>query len=380
MCPFPIQKIIRLMTRIPWWRIEISDPEIRRVKSAIKNKKVSQGPVTAEFEQRLSGLLGVPYVAACTSGSTALLMALVAADIGNGDEVIVPNRSWIATAHAVLMAGAKVVLADDDGSNPDVFVAAVRKKINARTRCIIPVHLNGRGADMKTLAKIARQKKLLLIEDAAQAFMSKSNQKFLGCQSLAGCYSLSLAKLISTGQGGFVATRDSKIYAKLRKMRNHGVEDPVNVRYTGFGFNFRFNDVLASIGNAQLDRLAKSILHLKKIHEMYREGLESVPGVRFLEKNILQGEIPLYAEIMCQDREKIIKVLASAGVQTRPYYPNLNSAPQFLSKEKFPFSAQYGRACLFLPSGPAQPLKNVEVTISIIRRFLLKKNILRIEN
>lgn len=361
------------MIKIPWWQIEISGPEIRRVKNALKNKNISQGPVTLEFEQRLGRLLGVPYVTACTSGSTALLMALISSGIGQGDEVIVPNRSWIATAHAVLMAGAKVVLADDDGCDPDVFVSEVRKKVNFKTRGIIPVHLNGRAADMKTLSKIARERKIVLIEDAAQAFMSKSTQGLLGCQSTAGCFSLSLAKLISTGQGGFVVTRSRKIYAKLRKMRNHGVEDPVHVHYKGFGFNFRFNDVLASIGNAQLDRLNKSIHQLQKIHDVYRKGLKDIPEIIFLEKNIKKGEIPLYAEIFCDNREKLAKYLKTLGIQTRPYYPNLNLAPQLRDRGRFPSSEKYGKCGLFLPCGPAQSLRNVAVTIQKIHEFYKQK-------
>lgn len=335
-------------------------------------EKISQGTVTDEFERCLAKLLGVPHVVACTSGSTAILMTLVAAEVGPGDEVIVPDRTWIATAHAVMMAGAKVVLADDDGTDRSVFVAEVQKRINPRTKAVVAVHLGGRGADMVSLREISRKNNLLLIEDAAQAFMSKNHEGLLGTQSLAGCFSLSLAKLISTGQGGFVALRDRDLYEKLRCLRNHGVEDPVHVSYTRFGFNFRFTDVLASIGLAQLDRLTANIDRVLQIHEMYREGLRALPGIEFLQKDTGGGEIPLYAEVFCVRREELVEHLRALGIQTRPYYPNLHLAPQMREQRAFPRSERYGREGLFLPCGPAQPMENIETTIRAVREFLKK--------
>ena len=283
--------------RISWWRTEIGDAEIDRVTRSIREEKISQGTVTLEFEARLAEFLGVKHVAACTSGSTALLMALMVAGIGPGDEVIVPNRTWIATAHAVVLAGAKVVLADDDPIDKTVFVKEVRKKINKRTKALLPVHLGGRSADMETLTQIAQSHGLLIIEDAAQGFASRNQRGLLGTQSLAGCFSLSLAKLISTGQGGFVVTNHSETYEKLMCMRNHGVQDPVQVQYSRMGFNFRFNDVLASIGIVQLEGIAKSIEHVKNIYHTYQRGLSDVGGLQFVPVNLAGGEVPLYAEI-----------------------------------------------------------------------------------
>jgi dTDP-4-amino-4,6-dideoxygalactose transaminase len=357
------------MKHISWWQIELSDLEIELTTKALKNKNISQGIVTEEFESKISELLGIPYVTACTSGSTALLMSLVAAKIGPGDEVIVPNRTWIATAHAVMMVGAKVVLADDDGEDSSIFLNQINKKINSRTKAIIPVHLCGRSCDINGLKSVLKKRNVLIIEDAAQAFMSSNQNGFLGTQGLTGCFSLSLAKLISTGQGGFVVTKDKKVFERLKSLRNHGVNDPVNVSYKGFGFNFRFNDILASIGIAQLKRLKNNIYNIKTIYTTYLEGLHNLRGIRVIEKRINDGEIPLYAEILCECREKLIKYLKNAGIQTRPYYPNLNLAPQLRDRRRFPKSEKYGINGLFLPCGPAQQLKNVNITIQKIHDF-----------
>ena len=359
-----------MMKNISWWQIEFSDLEIELTTKSLKNRNISQGIVTEEFEEKISELLGIPYVTACTSGSTALLMSLVAAKIGPGDEVIVPNRTWIATAHAVMMVGAKVVLADDDGEDSSIFLNQINQKINSRTKAIIPVHLCGRSSDINGIKSIIKKRNIHLIEDAAQAFMSRNQDEFLGTQGLTGCFSLSLAKLISTGQGGFVVTKDKKVFERLKYLRNHGVNDPINVFYKEFGFNFRFNDILASIGVAQLKRLKSNISNVKNIYTRYLQGLGNLnAGIQVLEKRINDGEIPLYAEIICDCREKLIKYLKNAGIQTRPYYPNLNLAPQLRDRRRFPKSEKYGMNGLFLPCGPAQPLKNVDTTIQKIHEF-----------
>jgi dTDP-4-amino-4,6-dideoxygalactose transaminase len=361
---------MRTENRISWWRTKIGDAELAKIKQSIQGENISQGPVTFEFEKRISEILGVPYVVSCTSGSTALLMASISLGIGSGDEVIVPNRTWIATAHAVLMAGAKVVLADDDGLRPEVFVQSVKEKINSRTKAIVPVHLGGRGADMLGLKKIAWKKNILIFEDAAQAFCSKNENGFLGTQSEAGCFSLSVPKLITTGQGGFVVTRNRKTYQKLQSLRNHGVMDPVMVKYKRMGFNFRFNDILASIGCCQLDRLNEKAANVKKIYNLYKQKLPRTSSLSFLEVNLSIGEIPLYAEIFAKKRTRLIKYLQTQKIQTRPYYPNLNEAHHLRDSAKFPAAAQFGRHGLFLPCGPDQPIENVNKTIAAIKNFL----------
>ena len=192
---------------IPWWKTTFGEQEIQKVTEAISNGHISQGPITEEFETRLAEALDVPYVVATTSGSVALLMALMAFGIQPDDEVIVPNRTWIATAHAVKMIGAKVVLVDVQPDLPIMEVAQLEQKITPRTKAIIPVHLSGRSADMDAIREIAKAHGLLIIEDAAQALFSKYRGEYCGTQSDAGCFSFSVAKLLPTGQGGAIAIR-----------------------------------------------------------------------------------------------------------------------------------------------------------------------------
>ncbi len=357
------------MTEISWWRTSFGQEESQKVAEAIANEHISQGPVTAEFEHRLAEVLDVPYVVATTSGSMAMLMALWVAGIGPGDEVIVPNRTWIATAHAPLLLGAKVVFVDVEEEHPIMDVTQIESAITPRTKAIIPVHLNGRSVNMHEVQRIAQKHNFVVIEDAAQALGSRNEDGLLGTQSDMGCFSLSVAKIIATGQGGFLVTRGESRYRKLVAMRTHGVSDVVNASWTQPGFNFRLTDILASIGLVQLKRLPERIEKVKSIYACYSEAIADLPFLKLIPVNIEAGEIPIYIEVLCPERERLIQFLAERGIQTRPFYPDLNLAPYFENTGRFPCSEVFGAQGLFLPSGPAQPLENVDYVIQALREF-----------
>jgi len=355
--------------RISWWRTSFGEEEIQRVAHSILNEHISQGPVTEEFEARIAEALGVPYAVATTSGSVALLVALMALGIRRGDEVIVPNRTWIATAHAPLMLGAEVVLVDVQPDLPIMDVSQVKRKITSKTRAIMPVHLGGRAADMGELGKLAKEYGLFIIEDAAQALFSQDSSGFLGTNSDAGCFSLSVAKLISTGQGGFIVTRDRKTYEDLRLIRTHGVRDVINADYTQIGFNFRFTDLQASIGVEQLARATKRIAYVKELYSKYASALPEFPFLKLIPVAVAHGEIPLYIEVLCSQRERLISFLESQSIQTRPFYPDLDMAAHLGKGGGFTNSRVFGEQGLFLPCGPTQPFENIERVLDALRLF-----------
>jgi perosamine synthetase len=357
------------MNEIWWWRTSFGKEEICHVSESISNECLSQGTVTAEFEQRISDVLDIPYVVATTSGSIALLMSLIATGVGAGDEVIVPNRTWIATAHAPLLLGAKVIFVDVEEKRPIMDITKIEEKISKRTKAIIPVHLNGRSVEMEKVKEIAAKYGMTVIEDAAQAFYSRNKTGFLGSQSAMGCFSLSVAKLISTGQGGFIVTRDKKTHETLKLIRTHGVSDVVNPSWKRIGFNFRFTDILASIGIEQLKKLPEKIEAVKEIYQKYIEAMYELPFLKFIPVDIDNGEIPIYIEVLCKERENLVSFLADKGVQTRPFYPDLHLAPYFKNSGEFRNSKVFGEQGLFLPCGPAQPLGNVKKVIKLLRKY-----------
>jgi len=357
------------MNRISWWWTDFGEEDIQKVVSSLASGHISQGPVTAEFETKIAQALNVPYVVATTSGSMALLMALMALDIKRDDEVIVPNRTWIATAHAPILLGANVVLVDVLPDIPIMDVSQIRQKITSRTKAIIPVSLNGRTVAMEQVWNIADQYGLTVIEDAAQALFSKRGGKFIGTESDAGCFSLSVAKLLPTGQGGFVVTRKREVYEQLKRIRTHGVDDVINCTFHQMGFNFRFTDLQASVGLAQLNRVEERIRRLKEIYIAYEKGLQAFPFLKLIPVNISEGEIPIYIEVLCQEREKIVSFLAKEQIQARPLYPNLETAGHLGVSGEFPNAEIFGTQGLVLPCGPAQSLENINRVIDRLKVY-----------
>src|SRR3989338_9636586 len=179
-------RLLMVKDTMNWWNIEFGDEEADATSLAIRMKNISQGKLTLEFEQKLAEILEVPYVVCTTSGSMALLMAYMALGIKPGDEIIIPNRTFIATAHAAMLLGAKGVLVDARPDLPTMDVSQLEREVTARTRAIMPVHLNGRAVDMTAVNQVAKEYGLLVVEDAAQALFSRNADGFLGTQSDAG--------------------------------------------------------------------------------------------------------------------------------------------------------------------------------------------------
>jgi perosamine synthetase len=356
------------MSKISWWNTNFGEEEIEHVVQSMRNKCISQGVVTEEFERSLSDFLEVKHVIAVSNGSSAILIALIAAGISPDDEVIIPNRTWIATAHAVHLLGAKVVIVDTEIDRPIINATLIEEKITSKTKAIIPVHMNGRSCDMHLINKLAKKYKLLVIEDAAQAIASKNSNGYLGTQSDIGCFSLSVAKTIATGQGGFAVTNNTSLATKIRAIRTHGVEnvkDPE--KWVMPGFNFRFNDILASIGIEQLKRLPSRLDYLRDLYTTYEEGLKD-SLFKIIPVDLNSGEVPVYNEFLVQNRSTWISKFEKEKIESRVFYPDINSA-EYLGGSKYlcKYSKKFETNGIYLPSGPDQPLKNVKKVISFIK-------------
>ncbi|MBS3132515.1 DegT/DnrJ/EryC1/StrS family aminotransferase [Candidatus Woesearchaeota archaeon] len=354
--------------KISWFRNSFGEEELKKLGESVAQEHISLGPVTAELEAQFAKELNIPYAVAVPSGSVALLISLIACGISPEDEVIMPNRSWIATANAPIILGAKAVLVDVQEDLPLIDASQIREKITPKTKAIIPVHLNGRSSDMEAINKIAKEHSLFVIEDACQAMFSKNSSGFLGTQSDMGCYSLGVTKLISTGQGGMIVTRNKELYEKLKLIRNNGTPDHFIPEYTTVGLNFKFTDMLASIGLVHLSQLKERLKHVNKVYEKYAEALKEMPYLKMIPVNVKQGEVPIYVEVLCEKRDELISFLASEGIETRPFLPNLEMAP-YIESGYFPNSKIFEEQGLFLPSGPSQPLENVDKVIEALKQF-----------
>ena len=355
-----------LENSIPWWSTSFDNGEEIAVSKAVKNKNISQGEITKDFEKIISEYLGVPHVIAVTSGSSALLLSLLAMGVKPGDEVIVPNRTWIATAHAVTLLGATPIIVDTEPDIQVMNVQEIESKITNKTKVIIPVYMNGHEIDIEKIRQTIAGRNIKILEDAAQALGSKDkNGNFLGTIGDIGCFSLSVAKIISTGQGGFVVTKDDETALRLRNMRTHGVENTIQVEsWVMPGFNFRFTDILGSIGVVQMSLLDKRIERIRQIQEIYFNGLQNYQGVTLI-KNA-QDEIGPYIEILTPNRNGLMETLRKNHIESRPFYPSLNTAKYFNNFESYPNSHKFSQMGLYLPSGPSITDIQIKKVISAI--------------
>ena len=272
------------MNHISWWDTHIGNEEIELVTKSIANRNIGMGSVTKTFENNISKLLNVEYVVATPSGSTALYMSLMILGVGAGDEVIIPDRTFIATAHAVKLTGAKVITVDCNELDTNIDISKIKKLITPKTKAIIPVHYGGKIADMNAIVKIAKKHNLIVIEDASQAFGSKLDDKHAGTIGNIGCFSLNPMKpLGALGEAGIVLTSSKKIYNKLKALRYNGLDE--NKRCIYKSLNAKIDSLQASFLNIQLKTLDKTIIKRTKYAKYYDKHLPKNCTVGKLKEN-----------------------------------------------------------------------------------------------
>ncbi|MBN1764833.1 MAG: DegT/DnrJ/EryC1/StrS family aminotransferase [Sedimentisphaerales bacterium] len=356
--------------RIDWWNIQLGDEEAAAVTEAIRNRCISQSTLTAKFESQLAETLGVPYVVCTTSGTSALMMAYMAAGIAPGDEVIIPNRTAVATAHAAMILGATVVPIDVRPEASIIDETLIESAITDRTRLIVPVHMNGKSCNMNAILKTADQYHLQVIEDACQGLLSRYNGIPQGTIARWGCFSLGLAKVVATGQGGAVCCHTEEDYILMKRLRNQGVNDTdPQHNYNMLAGNFKFNDILSAIGIVQLDKIEAKLRRQREIHDTYRHGLQGLKSIRFVPVDTDHGEIPLRAECVATEREKLLQDLKEYRIHTIAHVCNINEMPHIGGQGPYPNSDFFSRHLMLLPCGPDQPLENVKRTIDVLKEL-----------
>ncbi len=354
--------------RIPWWNTDLGELEVEAAAAAIRGRTIHHGPLCRTFEDELAAALGLPHVVAATSGSVALLLALLACDVGPGDEVVVPALTFIAPAHAALLLGARVRLVDVCADRPVLDPDALRAEVGPRTKAIVVVHPNGRAADVAAVRAIAAGVGARVVEDCAQALFSRGPHGWLGGTGDIAAFSLGITKLLTTGEGGFVATRDAALGDRLRRLRNHGVHAIANNVFEMIGGNFRLTDLQAALGRAQLTRRAAKMEAVRRVYATYRDGLQGVEGVRLLEVDVERGELPLWSEVMCDHRAAVVAALAEQGIASKPFHPCLAASPHVGDARRFPHAERFAVHGLTLPSGPDQTPAALVETIAALRR------------
>jgi len=354
---------------ISWWRTELGTTEKESLISAVDSKAFSIGRYTAELEKRFCKFLDVPYAVLTPSGTAALCMAMMAIGVEPGDEVIVPDVGWIATANAAAVLGATVKIVDIIPTLPIIDAGQVSGAITSRTKAIVPVHLNGRACDLDTLKQIAKKAGAFLVEDSCKALGSKHRGKALGTFGDLGCYSLGMVSLVTIGYGGLVVTSNEEFYKRLLLIRSQGVSDYDNESYELKSFNFRVSDLLAAVGLAQIGRVEEKIQHLLKVYETYTAGLSGLDFIEQLPVKVSEGELPLLCEVRSPHATEILAYLKKNDVAGLRLHIPLHRAEYLKVQGSFPNADKLTQEGFILPCGPSQPIENVQRTIEFVRAF-----------
>ena len=352
---------------IELWNNQITEQEIGLVVDAINNRNISEGNVAKVFVNKLVEMLDTKYALLTPNGTSALTLALMGVGIEPGDEVIVPDITFIATANAAKILGAKVVVCDTEKERPLMDYEKVLELITDKTKAIIPVHLNGRRACTKELKQAIKEKNIAIIDDACQAFMSGVSGNWMGNDADIGCYSFGITKTLTTGQGGLVITKSKKLFDKMQQIKLQGVDSIFECsNYIQNGFNFKMTDILASIGLGQLDRIQEKKEHEWKIWNEYKKGLEDIDSIRFIPRR--NEELPWMTEIICDNRDKVRFLLRREGVDSRPIGHPLHEANYIERRGSYINSSKIVDKILYLPSGPNQNIENVKKVIEILQK------------
>lgn len=309
----------------PW----LGEAERAAAERVIASGWITEGPRAAEFGARLNDLIGAPYGVFAPNGTLALYLGLVAAGVGLGDEVIVPDITFIASANAAIMAGATPVFADVDADCYQLDVEACERVVTKRTRAVMPVHLYGMAANMPEVMAFAQRRGLIVVEDAAQALGVRYRGKHAGAFGAVGCFSFFADKTITTGEGGYVVCQSEAVYERLRLLRNQGRMDRGSFVHPAIGYNFRITDIQAAIGLAQLAKLDMIIARKLAILSWYRRELDSLPDVRFLPVEPGSEYAPFRVVLLCRAAHRLMDRLAQRGIQPRTFFYPLHRQPCF---------------------------------------------------
>ncbi len=298
----------------------------------VRSGWLTQGPKVAEFERSVAEYCGTKHAVAVSNCTTALHLALIVLDIGPGDEVICPSMSFIATANAIVHAGATPVFADVDPQTYNLDPNAAEAAITRRTKAIMPVHQIGMPADMDRFNEIGRRHGIKIFEDAACAIGSRYKGRMIGGHSEMACFSLHPRKIITTGDGGLITTNNVAYAERLRLLRQHGMSIPDTVRhgakkviiesYSEVGYNYRLTDVQAAIGIEQLKRLDWIVERRRAIAARYTEALAGHPWLRPpMEPDYATSNFQSYAVQLTADapisRNDLMQCMLDQNIATR---------------------------------------------------------------
>ena len=342
--------------------VDLSGNEKKYLQECIDTGWISSdGAFVKRFENEFGSYIGKKYAIAVTNGTSALEVALFAAGVKEGDEVILPSFTIISCAVAIIRLGAKPVLVDIEADTWSMNISQIEAKITSKTKVILPVHIYGHPVDMDPIVALADKYQLKVIEDAAEVHGAEYKGKKCGSLGDLSCFSFYANKLITTGEGGMVLTDSKEMFEKASAYRNLCFIKGDRFHHEELGYNFRMTNLQAAVGVAQLERIDEIVSKKRKIGKYYTERLSKISGLK------LQIEQPWAKTVYwmyCIQLEPSLGIdakimserLKEKGIDSRPFFKGLHTQPALqthldLNNEKFPVTDESYRYGLYLPSG-----------------------------
>lgn len=370
-------------TRYPVYAPEITKSDIETITKTLKDQWVSiQAPIVRRFEDGFKKFIGTKDAIACNSGTAAIECSLRALDIGPGDEVIIPDFTFIQIANSVLRVGARPVLVDSTKEHPNMDLGLVENEITGKTKAIIAVHTFGQPLDASILDRLRRKYDLFVIEDCAESMGSRyPNGKMVGSVGDTGCFSLYVNKLITAGEGGVITARSMKLSELIREYRNHGYTKRYHFWHFIQGGNYKLSAMQVALAYSQLSRIQKLIKKKKLITNWYLKYLKDIKGIKLLLLHaspgvlcwmfpvVLKGSFPM-------SRGKLRYFLANRGIETRAFFYPLSQQPclrDICSSGTFPNSYRFAKMGLYLPSSPLLKEKDIRIICHCINELSKQK-------
>lgn len=324
---------------------------------------------TQELENILANYVGSKYCVIVNNGTVSLMLALMALGIQQGDEVIVPNYTMIASINAIKILGAIPVISDVDADTFTLSADEIIKHVSEKTKAVMHVSLNNRTKNLEEIVSLCKSKNIFLVEDAAQSLGCFLKGKHLGTYGEIGSFSLSTPKIISTGQGGFLVTDSEDLYKKMSMIKNFGRKESGIDDFETFGLNFKFTDIQAIIGIEQMKKLDWRVGRMREIFDLYFANLKGV--LKILEPQN-QEWIPWFIEIFTEERDELIQFLKHHNIQTRKTYPEINKTNMYYTDGNFVNSSYISNHGLFLPSHTLLTNEEIVFICNMIKIFLKK--------
>lgn len=318
--------------KVPQFQPYIDNKEYDAIKSCFDSNWITEGPLSKRFVDKILELTGAKYGVLAPNGTLSIYMALRAIGVGHGDEVIVPNFTFIASANAVEMCGAKPVFVDVK-EDLQIDVDKCIRLVNHRTKAIMPVHVYGMACDMDEVMEFAKNYKIKVVEDAAQGIGITWKGKHTGTFGDVGSFSFFADKTLTTGEGGMVVTNDKDLYEKLLYLRNQGRIDRGSFIHPELGYNFRMTDLQSAIGLSQFEKLPEIIEKKSEILKTYKNLLN--PKIKIIEPSENSNHIPFRVCIIIPNgSQKLMEYMKENGIETRTFFYPLHKQPCYMKKKK----------------------------------------------